>query len=448
MQQSCPAVAGFMTTFAIDAQGLSKAYRIGQRETHQETLVGTLAGVMKAPLANLKRLRSLTSIDPDDQESDGVVWALRDVDFRLKQGESLGIIGRNGAGKTTLLRLLSGITEPTLGKATVRGRTVSLLEIGTGFHPDLTGRENVYLNGTILGMRKHEVDRSFDEIVAFAEVDRFIDTPIKWYSSGMAVRLAFSVAAHLQADILLVDEVLAVGDASFQKKCLGRMGSLTSTGRAALFVSHNMAAITHLCSEAIWLEGGRLVARGKSEEIVSEYLRGGHVAGERDISEAPRRAITDRPLMRRVRLTSGSQKTAVIQSGGPLEMEIELDYEPTKTRALSVGFQIVDERGYNVLGSNSAQYQLPVVEGNGPGTVRASIEALPLAPGTYSVSLFLDNGLTTYEIVAGAISFEVIWPAGREMPGPPQKVWGPLSIPVRWGVRPKGSGPGSGDRNS
>src|SRR5204862_4320603 len=201
-------------------------------------------------------------------------WALKDVSFEVKRGEVLGIIGRNGAGKTTLLKILPRITEPSEGRVTIRGRVASLLEVGTGFHPELTGRENIYLNGAILGMTRAEIRRSFDEIVAFSEVEKFLDTPVKRYSSGMHVRLAFAVAAHLRPEILVVDEVLAVGDAAFQKKCLGKMQDVASGGRTVLFVSHNMAAITRLCSRAILLREGRAVADGRVDTVVSEYIAG------------------------------------------------------------------------------------------------------------------------------------------------------------------------------
>lgn len=255
----------------IKVNGLSKRYRIGAAEKGYKTFREAIIEGITAPVRNLSKLRSLTSFK-DGQEED-VIWALRDVSFEVNEGEVLGIIGRNGAGKTTILKILSRITEPTAGFAEIRGRVSSLLEVGTGFHPELTGRENVFLNGAILGMRKREIEQKFDAIVSFAEIEKFIDTPVKRYSSGMYVRLAFAVAAHLEPEVLLIDEVLAVGDAAFQKKCLGRMGEVAQGGRTVLFVSHNMGSIRSLCDRVIWIENGQIAANGNTDEVIKDYLR-------------------------------------------------------------------------------------------------------------------------------------------------------------------------------
>jgi lipopolysaccharide transport system ATP-binding protein len=260
-----------MSDVVIHCEGLSKCYRIGEREPYR-ALRDTLTDSLYAPLRHLRSLLGASSNTVQPNE-DSTFWALRDVSFEIRRGEVLGIIGPNGAGKSTLLKILSRITKPTTGRARIRGRVGSLLEVGTGFHPELTGRENIYLNGAVLGMRKAEIERKFDEIVAFAEVERFIDTPVKRYSSGMYVRLAFAVAAHLEPEILLVDEVLAVGDAAFQKKCLGKMGAVAKEGRTILFVSHNMTAVQSLCGRAVWLDGGKVVQQGDAEIIVTEYLQ-------------------------------------------------------------------------------------------------------------------------------------------------------------------------------
>lgn len=252
-----------MTDIAIRIDKLSKRYRIGKalnRTDGRRTILGTVVAPFKYLASTLQ-----------PPSTDEIIWALKDVSFEVKQGEVVGIIGRNGAGKSTLLKILSRITEPTSGKAFVNGRIGSLLEVGTGFHPELTGRENIYLNGAILGMRKSEIDRKFDEIVAFAEVDKFIDTPVKRYSSGMYVRLAFAVAAHLEPEMLMVDEVLAVGDLSFQQKCLNRIKGLTSNGMTVLLVSHNMAAIQSSCNRAIFLDHGRVAAQGETLEVIQAY---------------------------------------------------------------------------------------------------------------------------------------------------------------------------------
>jgi lipopolysaccharide transport system ATP-binding protein len=253
-----------MSETVISVEGLGKRYRIGQKETY-----GTLRdSLMRAANPGRWLRRHTAPAAPDERE----FWALRDVSFEVQRGEVLGIIGRNGAGKSTLLKILSRITRPTKGRAEVRGRVASLLEVGTGFHAELTGRENVFLNGAILGMPKAEITKKFDEIVAFAEVERFIDTPVKRYSSGMYLRLAFSVAAHLEPDILIVDEVLAVGDMAFQKRCMGKMKDVSRGGRTVLFVSHNLQAVRALCDEAMVIDAGRIRFRGSPEQAVREYL--------------------------------------------------------------------------------------------------------------------------------------------------------------------------------
>lgn len=253
----------------ITAAGLSKCYRIGRLENQADTLMGSVLQTIGKPLENYRRLKSLT--DFAGEQGEDQLWALRELSFSVGRGEVVGIIGSNGAGKSTLLKILSRITYPTSGVVQIRGRVASLLEVGTGFHPELTGRENVYLNGTILGMKKAEIDRKFDQIIDFAEVGGFIDTAVKRYSSGMGVRLAFAVAAHLEPEIMLVDEVLAVGDSAFKKKSLGKMGEVAQGGRTVLFVSHDLTSIAQLCTSAILLEGGRIARTGSPAEVIQHY---------------------------------------------------------------------------------------------------------------------------------------------------------------------------------
>ncbi len=270
-----------MSDVAIRVENLGKQYRIGPRQRYK-TIRESLMAAFSSPIRRLRQAdrrsphtpcadKAPIICSPGVSGRDQWIWALKDACFEIKRGEVIGIIGRNGAGKSTLLKILSRITKPTVGQAEIHGRVGSLLEVGTGFHPELTGRENTYLNGAILGMRKAEIDRKFDEIVAFAEVERFIDTPVKHYSSGMYVRLAFAVAAHLELEILLVDEVLAVGDGAFQKKCLGKMGGVAREGRTILLVSHNMTAIRALCSSVLYLERGKQKALGMTDTVVSMY---------------------------------------------------------------------------------------------------------------------------------------------------------------------------------
>lgn len=262
-----------MTDVIIHAEGLGKRYRIRHNAERERyfTFRDALTGRLKSGLGRILARRTHGSGELDKPLTEDF-WALNDVSFDVKQGEVVGIIGRNGAGKSTLLKVLSRITEPSSGRAHLKGRVASLLEVGTGFHPELTGRENIFLNGAILGMSRHEITRRFSEIVEFAEIEKFLDTPVKRYSSGMYVRLAFAVAAHLNPEILIVDEVLAVGDAQFQKKCLGRMGEIGSEGAAVLFVSHNIGMVSKLCQTGILLESGRLVKRGGIDEVVASYL--------------------------------------------------------------------------------------------------------------------------------------------------------------------------------
>src|SRR5437867_3203301 len=261
-----------MGDIAIRVENLGKRYRIGQRLRYQ-TFRDALSGVLSAPFRGVHSYLSGQRPSECHHESDDVIWALKDVSFDVKYGEVIGVIGRNGAGKSTLLKILSRITKPTEGCAEIHGRVGSLLEVGTGFHPDLTGRENIYLNGAILGITKRDIDRKFDEIVAFAEIEKFLDTPVKHFSSGMQMRLGFAVAAHLEPEILLVDEVLAVGDGAFQKRCLGKIGEVTRQGRTVFLVSHNMIAVENLCRRVILLHEGRLVEDGQARHAVATYLR-------------------------------------------------------------------------------------------------------------------------------------------------------------------------------
>jgi lipopolysaccharide transport system ATP-binding protein len=296
-----------MTTI-IQAQGLSKLYRRGLHVNGG--LRHAVEEFLRSPLSAFRRKKEET------------FWALNDVSLEVKEGEVLGLIGRNGAGKTTLLKILSRITKPTAGWAEIRGRVGSLLEVGTGFHPELTGRENTFLSGAILGMGKSEITRKFDEIVAFAELEQFIDTPVKHYSSGMYVRLAFAVAAHLEPEILFVDEVLAVGDAAFQKKCLGKMGSVSRQGRTIVFVSHNMTALQKLCTRVVWLNGGKVVETGESRKVIDHYLQTNAVANLESVWEDELTAPgNERVRLRSVRVLPQTDSGEPITVHTPLRIE-------------------------------------------------------------------------------------------------------------------------------
>jgi len=314
-----------MSEIVIKAENLGKKYIIG----HQSERGGYTAlrdVLMQNAQALWNKTKELAKGNPVIQgDTLEEVWALRDINFEIRRGEAVGIIGRNGAGKSTLLKILSRITEPSNGRVTIGGRVASLLEVGTGFHPELTGRENIYLNGTILGMTRKEIKRKFDEIVAFAEVEKYLDTPVKRYSSGMYVRLAFSVAAHLEPEILLVDEVLAVGDAAFQKKCLGKMGDVAREGRTLLFVSHNMTAIKSLCSKAVLLKKGQIVNTGEPASVVPDYLQEGTISVMEQVWENPATAPgNDKVRLHRVFLTPmNKHHSAPITVETPLQLSFE-----------------------------------------------------------------------------------------------------------------------------
>ena len=311
---------------AIRMEQVGKQYRIGAHQARPRTMREAVARVVKAPLHNLRHLQSPGGLD--GRERADTIWALRDVSLEIMLGEVLGIVGSNGAGKSTLLKVLSRITTPTTGRAWVHGRMGSLLEVGTGFHPELTGRDNIYLNGAILGMDRHYIRTRFDEIVAFADVARFLDTVVKHYSSGMYLRLAFAVAAHLPSEILVVDEVLAVGDAEFQKKCLAKMSEVANEGRTVLFVSHNLSAIQRMCSRSVLLQGGSLVADGATEDVLRRYLAlSPDAATPRkriDLSQSQRTGTHE---VRFQAVTYSSDDMGIGYNpypDGPLELEVEL----------------------------------------------------------------------------------------------------------------------------
>jgi len=330
----------------IRVDQVSKRFRIGLVHQRYQTLTEKISDTLSAPLRTFRRIQT-PKTDADD-----TIWALRDISFDVPEGQVLGIIGRNGAGKSTLLKILARITEPTEGSITIRGRVGALLEVGTGFHPELTGRENIYLNGAILGMKRVEIERKFDEIIAFSEIEKFIDTPVKRYSSGMYLRLAFAVAAHLEPEILVVDEVLAVGDADFQKKCLGKMGDVAQQGRTVLFVSHNMSAILRLTQESIVLEKGRMALRAPSAQAVDYYLSAGNPkAGERiwEDNEIPSDATPFRPIS--LRLLDKKGKVAdTVRSTEPCSIEIEYSLSAALV-GLRIGFYLSTTRGEYVFSS-------------------------------------------------------------------------------------------------
>jgi lipopolysaccharide transport system ATP-binding protein len=345
-----------------------------------------------------------TSDSTPSNKSTEEFWALKDVSFEIKQGDVVGIIGRNGAGKSTLLKILSRITEPTEGRIRIRGRVASLLEVGTGFHPELTGRENIFLNGAILGMSRVEIRAKFDEIVAFAEVERFLDTPVKRYSSGMYVRLAFAVAAHLEPEILIVDEVLAVGDTEFQKKCLGKMEDVSHSGRTVIFVSHNMAAIASLTGTSALLQGGNCVFFGETQEAVGKYL--GSMQSQESRYEAE--PIDGKPSITSVEVFC-SQPGSVHESGASMEIVFNF-YHPQPIPGACLSFQVVNQAQVPVLHLRAFDHPIEICKGSGTTKVVCRIPRLNLNIGQYSLTAYFTDppGGQTYQHLMGICHFRVI----------------------------------------
>lgn len=396
---------------AVEVKGLSKKYRLGVREKKEETLVSAAWNSLLAPVRNFKRIRDLSALSSNE---DSIFWALRDVSFSVEKGEVLGIIGHNGAGKSTLLKILSQITDPSEGDVLLRGRVASLLEVGTGFHPELTGRENVYMNGTILGMRRREIDSKFDEIVDFSGVEKHIDTPVKFYSSGMKVRLGFAVAAHLDPEILIVDEVLAVGDIGFQRKCIGKMGEVSGSGKTILFVSHQMAAIQSLCSRALLLHHGRVSIDDTVSNTVRAYLAGFEPEDSGFLHAGVSRKGTGLVRIDSFELCDGyGEPVSVVATGSSVELRFTLSSEQAvKLDNLDIGFSIhsTEEDSLVTILYSSYVGQTFVLDGNRM-TVRCGIESLPIPEGRYLIKAqvmrngevldFPERGVGYLDVVSG-----------------------------------------------
>ena len=382
----------------ITVEKLEKKYSLRHQRNEPYT---TLRDVLTDRAKNLFRRNGNKALTSED------FWALKEVSFEVKRGEVLGIIGRNGAGKSTLLKILSRITEPTEGRVRIRGRVASLLEVGTGFHPELTGRENIFLNGAILGMTKAEIKRNFDEIVAFAEIEKFLDTPVKRYSSGMYVRLAFAVAAHLEPEILIIDEVLAVGDAEFQKKCVGKMGQAAGEGRTVLFVSHNLAVLTQLCERAIWLDGGRLKLDDQSRGVVASYLsasRSGRRTWVRSETQSP-----ESPIIFDAVDVSSAKDESVLKFDSPIALKIAYTVA-RETKNACVLARITDNNGVVVFTSWDTDSVGSIGARRLPGQyrVRCDIPASLLRPGQYDVSVGVyEPNVRVWCLLDRVVTFEI-----------------------------------------
>lgn len=399
-----------MREIAIEAHQLCKLYQIGNKQQANASLREQLSDIIRSPIQRAKHLFA--------GQTSGVAglhkpfWALQDVSFEIKRGDVVAILGSNGAGKSTLLKILSRITEPTSGYVDIYGRVASLLEVGTGFHPELTGRENIYLNGSLLGMKKGEIEDKFDDIVEFAEIDEFIDTPVKHYSSGMYVRLAFAVAAHLEPDILLVDEVLAVGDVAFQKKCLGKMDEVSKQGRTVIFVSHNMNAVQRLCPNAILLKQGQIVTEGITSSVIAQYL------AEMPSQTGPMQSIDlstlDREGSGKVRfntLTYQSDMASVAHkpySDGPLEVTLNITAEVSCSIA-SVAVTLYDRYGTKLVNADSSALGDTIELQAGHNVLCFKIEHLHLNPGLYTVGLWAANPPSeVFDVMPNALQMEVV----------------------------------------
>lgn len=383
----------------IVVENLSKKYILQQQQQESYT-------ALRDVIAN--KAKNLLRSAPGSSRSTSEFWALDDVSFTINEGDRVGIIGRNGAGKSTLLKILSRIVTPTKGRITIEGRVASLLEVGTGFHPELSGRENIFLNGAILGMNKDEIKSKFDEIVAFAEVEKFLDTPVKRYSSGMYVRLAFAVAAHLDPEILIVDEVLAVGDAEFQKKCLGKMKDVSGQGRTVLFVSHNMAAIQNLCDRAIYLKQGKVELSGEADKVIASYLRGAVEIQKIDLAERPDRKGTGAIRFVSVELKDGNgNDVQALQCGKTGVFRVHFTRKDNAAvNNLHVSLGIDDDLGQRITHMNNETTN-SLFQNVTSNSFDIRIERLPLKQGSYNFTLYstVNGEIADYIVEAG--SFEV-----------------------------------------
>jgi lipopolysaccharide transport system ATP-binding protein len=394
-----------MSDTAIKIENLGKKYLVPhQRAPSQRSNYTALRDVLADAAKNsLRRIFNRSSED-DASSTMEEFWAVKDVSFEVKRGDALAVIGRNGAGKSTLLKILSRITAPTTGRIELEGRVASLLEVGTGFHPELTGRENIFLNGAIIGMTRAEIRRKFDAIVAFAEVEKFLDTPVKRYSSGMYVRLAFAVAAHLDSEILIVDEVLAVGDAEFQKKCLGKMNEVHLSDRTVIFVSHNMAAIQQLCTTGLMLEKGSVVATGPIDKVVSHYLKGASQVGTNiDLKYSQRPwPRDDRLELMSLDVNGGRQ----LLNGEPCEFTLSVRSEATlKDLCFEISFWGQDGIRYVTFDSSAANF--PGNIGPGLHQLHLNIPKLPLEPAVYLITLGVHSGGTGLDYIPNVVQLEV-----------------------------------------
>jgi lipopolysaccharide transport system ATP-binding protein len=408
----------------LKVENVSKQYRLGSIST------GTISHDLNRFFARIRGKEDpyLKIGESNDRSTKGAteyVWVLKDINFEVKRGEIVGIIGKNGAGKSTLLKILSKVTGPTTGAIKSKGRIASLLEVGTGFHPEMTGKENIFLNGAILGMTKKEISDKLDEIIAFSGCERYIDTPVKRYSSGMKVRLAFAVAAFLEPDILVIDEVLAVGDAEFQKKSIGKMQDISGTdGRTVLFVSHDMDSIARLCKKTVLLENGLVKEIGETYDVIRSYLTNMNPVSEKSLENHKNRK-GKQSILKKIKINSNSGK---VFSGE--DMSVSLYFDNSFIDLFMIGYEIKDEMNRIVLSSDMEQYNIKFKKEENKDCVNFKIINIPIVPGNYSISVFFGNGFYDIDVVHDAMIFTVFW--NNKLIIPPKKNKGSFFAITKW----------------
>lgn len=424
-----------MSNTVIKVQGLSKRYRIGLKEKRADTFIGQLGQLLRAPFDNFRQLRNLSRFQHDDES---VFWALRDVEFEVQQGEVLGIIGHNGAGKSTLLKILSRITEPSSGEVRLRGRVSALLEVGTGFHPELTGRENIFMNGTILGMTRREIDAKLDEIVDFSGVEKYIDTPVKFYSSGMKVRLGFAVAAHLEPEILIIDEVLAVGDLEFQKRCLTKMENVSESGRTILFVSHNMAAVKSLCKKGLVLQHGKIIYAGNTPDAITQYLST-YKKETLNNGLIPNNYSTystdEAKFVKFLLLDENQNPTTILNLYEPIRIYVEMESSTKITNGM-IDVKIISKDGIEIVHSMNHYDNYEFDIESGKYILSITIENL-LQPGIYAFNLGIHHSTGyTIDYIEGISEFEIQMMSNKaQSPLRRELLHGYVQAPAQWNIQ-------------
>ena len=424
-----------MSEKIISVEDVSKIYRIGKQNIENETFFGMMTSILKKPFENYSRIKNLTSFDDVNKDNEDIIWALRNISFEVPKGEVIGIIGENGAGKSTLLKILAKITVPTSGNIKMKGRVASLLEVGTGFHPELTGRENIYLNGSILGMNKEEINSKLETIIEFSGIRKFIDTPIKRYSSGMGVRLAFSVAAHLEPEILLIDEVLAVGDVGFQKKCIGKMNQIASHGRTVLFVSHNMGAIKNLCTSVLLIKNGEIEYIGETDKGISKYLSS-FLNVQKTLSNTENRIGSGEIIVESITVEDeeGNNIKSVISGSA---IKFCLHFKKTIENDLNeiiTSLSITNEMGVPIFNHHSRLSGYKFNKIPQEGTFYCSIPKVPLPASNYFISYSIMKDGKYIDKITSAISINVINGNFYKSSETPPSTHGVCLVDANWSI--------------